>query len=371
MSPNLRAFALVTFFVTVSLSAAETSGERILVLRNGQMLRGTVTQVGDHFLVTNGKNSQVRIPATKVEITCDNLQEAYLHRRRKVRLDTARGQVQLADWSLRHGMRRQAADHLLLALSLNPKEPGLERLQRRWNAGAISSGRVARGPRIPQRSPSRRNEKNPSLKQLPDGALEQFTHKVQPLLMNYCGRNGCHGPKADSDFRLLRPLFGGQITRRYTQRNLDSTLQLVNRQRPDSSRILVAPKGPHGNLRRAVFNDRTSRQYEQLATWVWGVTGKDKSASVPPTITRQDPVLTQPGQVVPARHVPTNREQARIDALLDKFVGDLPEAQEERSAPQLLPTDLLTKQKKLPRKFVPSDRFDAAIFNRKYGTAQP
>src|SRR5262245_47084423 len=49
----------------------------LVVLRNGQVLEGEVTQAGDYYVVMLGGSSEVRLKAAEVEAVCGSLDQAY------------------------------------------------------------------------------------------------------------------------------------------------------------------------------------------------------------------------------------------------------------------------------------------------------
>ena len=81
MSPYASVSALALIFAFAHFAAAQSAAvsadEGVLLLRNGHLLRGTITPLGDHYLVTTGAGNEVRLPATSVEMACRSLEEAY------------------------------------------------------------------------------------------------------------------------------------------------------------------------------------------------------------------------------------------------------------------------------------------------------
>src|SRR5205085_2022785 len=55
-----------------------------------------------------------------------------------------------------------------------------------------------------------------TIRKLPRGSVEKFG-AVQPILLNRCGANQCHGPNAKSEYRLLRPPQGQVVSKRFTE----------------------------------------------------------------------------------------------------------------------------------------------------------
>ncbi|MAV37035.1 MAG: hypothetical protein CMJ59_16435 [Planctomycetaceae bacterium] len=328
----------------------------LLVLRNGQILRGTVTHVGDHYLVVIGPSSQVRVPAGQVDYACHTFDQVYRVKVANTRLATARGHLKLAEWCLRHKLRTRAADHLLTAIAVDPDEPEILRVQRFWTAASQPAGPSKPTVTVPP-STVPHQEVEATLRTLPPTTIERFTHKVQPLLMNYCGNSNCHGPNADSSFRLVRPLFAKRMTRRFTQRNLHTILNYIDRQNPSQSQLLTIPKQPHGNLSTPVFDERREPQYLKLEQWVDKFGRRDRPAVPPPHVAPPpNVVLTKPNDF---QEEPPVQDAPGDGAMLEELVDTL-SAQDPSES-----TD--TKQPRPDsRRFVPRDPFDPQIFNRRY-----
>ncbi len=242
--------------------------EGVLVLRNGQVMRGAITRLGDRYLVSFGGSGEVRLPVNEVEFQCGSLEEAYARKQNAIDPRNLRHRLDLADWCLRHELPHRAADQLLAALTVNPFDTRSLALRRRLL-------HMAEAKRIADQSQSepgldvdwKRIEQ--TLANTPAPAVEMFTSTIQSMLLNRCGTNACHGSQGNSQYRLLRPLTDSHsLPRRLTQRNLFATLQMVNGADPDSSQLLTIPRVPHGGDKAGLFAGRQERQWEQLRDWV-------------------------------------------------------------------------------------------------------
>src|SRR5688500_8834439 len=98
----------------------------LLVLRNGQVLEGEVTQAGDYYVVTLGGTSEIRLKATEVEAVCGSLEEAYEFKASHLSGAGARPHLELAEWCLRHELHARCAAQLVAAMRLEPEHPGLK-----------------------------------------------------------------------------------------------------------------------------------------------------------------------------------------------------------------------------------------------------
>ena len=262
-------------FLTILLSAEPllasdafgTMAFGVLVLRNGEILTGSVTKAGDRYVVAQVDGGELRIPTRDVEMHCLDLEEAYVRQRERISGKDASAHLRLADWCLRCGLHAHAADELLAAQSLMPNNPRIVALERRLH----SAVRAAQSPDADPTGalpPARRDDTIPLPCQLPDTAIEGFASRIQPLLLNRCGASTCHGARTASDFQLIGPGWGKTITQKYTQRNLAAVMQQLDLTRPEASPLLTVPAKPHAGLRTPVFGERERPQWELLNAWV-------------------------------------------------------------------------------------------------------
>ena len=189
---------------------------------------------------------------------------------------------------------------------------------------------------------------------LPEDAVETFVSRVQPLLLNRCGANTCHGVRAASEFRLVRPGWGKTVTRRFTQRNLHAALRAVNFDAPHESPLLLAPSAPHGNVAGAIFSGREAPQLRVLVDWVRQVTRDRKRKVV--AVTPSEPT----GQLMQTSYEqPVHLPQAGTDEPVPTHpspCGPSPAATHSPATSSLVSP-------------APRDAFDPEVFNRRYHRA--
>jgi hypothetical protein len=322
----------------------------VLVLRNGEVLQGQITQAGDRYIVTWGDGGEVRVPAGDVEMSCRDMEEAYLRKRATAELGGLGRHLELADWCLRHTLLTQAADEVLAATAIEPNHPRIRMLERRLQLAAGQSAPQLSSPVRPQAEVNL-SEMKQTLRELPDAAVEKYTVHLQPLLLNRCGANTCHGVASNSEYRLMRPSWGKTMTRRYTQRNLFATLQQINTRCPEQSPLLTVPSAPHGSLDRPAFGERDQPQVKVLEEWLRQVAKQDLGPA-PKTISTASSPLLQTGLSQPQS--PPQGPAPKTSAA--------PHPSEQTPAPSPGPL-----QRPLPYDgFVPRDAFDPEIFNRRF-----
>lgn len=261
---------LIAVLCVEPLSASDGLGPvatGVLILRNGEVLTGIITKVGDRYVIAQTDGGEVRIPTRDVEMRCLDLEEAYVRKRERISARDAAARLQLADWCLRYGLHARAADELLAAQSLTPNDPRVRGLERRLQSAIeIGQRRDADPVGVPPRA-SHPDVFSPG-RQLPREAVEGFAARVQPLLLNRCGASTCHGARSPSGFQLAGPGWGKTLTQKYTQRNLTAVLQQLDLAHPEASPLLTVPAKPHAGLPSPVFGKRDQPQQELLSAWV-------------------------------------------------------------------------------------------------------
>lgn len=261
--------------------SAESPPTQVLVLRNGNYLEGVVHTQERGYRLELKQGCEIFVRSSDVAFLARNLQDAYRYKASKIRGGVAREQIELTEWCLQNRLLPQAAHHLLEALSVDPQNPRIARLQHRLRIaaeledaaqpthqqpaepGLLAAETVAATDHTsPPSQPA-----VPALEDLPPGALEMFSESVQPVLLNRCATAACHGDKSPSDFRIRRPTWGGLVTRHITMQNMRAAAAQVDVATPRSSRLLTAPAGPHGPLEHGMFAPRELGQYERLVRW--------------------------------------------------------------------------------------------------------
>jgi hypothetical protein len=326
------------------------------VLRNGQVLAGQITRAGDFYIVTLGATGEVRLPVADVEFECSSLDEAYVQKRDNIFPRGVKGHLDLAEWCLRHRLLSASAEQLVAAMKLEPNHPRIAELDRRITLAAESPAEaIARSGTSTAMVSAEQMEQR--LRELPPLSVEKFSAVVQPILLNRCGANQCHGPNSKAEFRLLKPPPGQNANRRFTQRNLYAALELIDQSQPQASPILTMPQRRHGSALAAIFDKHSQKQLDELASWVGQTLVQSKSV-VPATIpTGDQPTLLQAGPREPAAGTQAS--------------GEHPAASGDTTVKAMRPqVDDLTATPKANtgERFVPRDEFDPEIFNRRFSS---
>lgn len=347
----------------------------VLLLRNGHVLEGKITRVGDRYhLVVDGGAIQVR--TSEVEFCCRDLEEGFVQKRARIQLGSVHDHLELAQWCQRHGLLGHAAEQLAEAMAVDPSHPMIPVVERRVQL-SLERDESTRPPAKPSVEAPSPDDLDRLTQGMPPGLVESFTRTVQPLLLNHCSAAGCHGPRTESKFSLLRMPSGRPASRRLTQRNLHSTLQWIDRDNPDASPLLTAPVRAHGSAQEPIFTDHDLAKYQQIVRWVYGFPRPTDSATPASHQAQGDAA----GPALPAVHV------APLPSEMSDPPARSPDGLEPDAATRIAPVDprlpvpgnddflphakpRIQRGAQLPR-FIPVDPFDPEIFNRRFFPSSP
>ncbi len=366
-----------------AVRAEAAAADGVLLLRGGGVLTGQIARDGDRYVVTRD-NSEISVSASQVSLVAGSLEDAYQQQRHAIQHPMVGAHLRLAEWCLRNNLGPQAARELIDARGLDPRHPRLALLERHLAAlAARSTEDAARpggaGPAVSQAAtsvePTPREELDRLTElasSLPDGALEQFTRKVQPVLVNNCTASGCHQRGGGQPFQLDRAMLHGLSNRRSTLRNLAATLELVNKDLPQQSELLTSLRGPHGGMDGPVFGPRQEQLAAYLEDWVAVVTESEVAPDAVAVAGGPEPAQpsvygrTLDRLVEPVRRVPyevAEAQPATAVVATDGEIGGVVPAGHEVDPFAIRPARRLQYGAHLTT-WQPTDPFDPEIFNR-------
>jgi hypothetical protein len=334
----------------------------VLLLRNGQVLRGKIAHAGDlYYVFLDG--GEIRVPLVEVEFCCRDLEEGYALKRDKIEPRKVEDHLRLAQWCLRHNLTGYAATQLATAKDADARDPRIPLLERRLKL-ALAEPAPEKLALAAANPIAELHDLDRLIHTLPVGTVETFTGSIQPLLLNHCSVANCHGVSSTNKLRLLRGPSGRPASRRLTQRNLHTVLTLVDRAQPAESLLISTPIRPHGPLDKPVFTNQQLAKFKQLVAWVHEVS-KSSAPAPPSTVAEPSPLL----QTL-SSHAAGKR---------DRYVGaatggELPTSTAVDSA-QLAESSVSASGEEPPASvpdslpkaaFVPVDEFDPRIFNRRF-----
>lgn len=254
-------------------TALATPSQRLLLLTNGGLLRGEIVEEAARVVVRT-PGGEVRVPRADVAAVVNDLAGAWAHRRAELDPDSWQARLDLAEWSLRHGLVDEAAELVAEAQRLEPRSDKAARLAR-----VIELKRRPPPATLHMSLPPLPGDDEHGSAPLPAAAMEAFVRDVQPLVLNSCATGRCHGGGSQNGLRLLRQVSGRVNTRRATSRNLEALLEQIDREAPASSRLLTTLSPGHGGRAGQAV---TPAQLELLAAWVALVADKPRGAGTSP-----------------------------------------------------------------------------------------
>ncbi len=339
--------------VGARLRAAEPAIDGVLVLRNGNVLAGSIGRHGDEYQIRQG-NSTLRVPTGQVERFAASLVEVYEARRAAIVGATPEAHLALADWCLRVNLLNEAARELLDVRTRDAGHPALAdaelRLRQMLAQESASPGPAKRSAEVSTNEASLESPAPPLA--ISSEAQVQFVRSIQPMLINNCTSGGCHHADLGRPFRLDRWALRGNGDAELVRRNLTSVLGQLNAGDPTASPLVVHGRRPHGAAARGRPHALTARQATLLIAWLNEVAGVEVVEGPP------KPRWIEPGAATAASPA-YSPDVYPTDEILNGM--SLEELQLAAQAAQQ--DDDATESSE--RQFVPRDAFDAEIFNRR------
>ena len=326
----------------------------VVLLDDAGVLEGTVSRDGK-FYVVGRAGGQLQVATSRVQFIGRTLHDAYEFRRQQTVPTAAESHLTLADWCLRYKLVEEARTELELARLHDAEPRRLQLLERRLSAATErrphkqpAPSQVIQASAIVEQAPPAAPTPD-----LPNGAVEIFTRKVQPILVNNCTTSKCHQPNGQQAFQLNRASLRGEANRKTTMRNLAAALALVDRQHPEQSQLLTIPRQTHGGMHAPTFGPRQDQAFRHLADWV-ALLAPPAPPAETQTNTTTEPATLLPSQTTALGPVPRLNEAAKPQTAATE-----PAPIESLRTPHRLRYGLKAER------WQPKDPFDPEIFNRR------
>ena len=115
----------------------------VVLLRNGQVLAGNVTQAGEEYYVALA-SGEIRLQAQQVELVCRDVKEGYERKRARIDPEKVSDHLDLALWCVRQQLFAESAQEISDARGLNSAIPRIARSNAPVEArpGAAAAGRA-------------------------------------------------------------------------------------------------------------------------------------------------------------------------------------------------------------------------------------
>lgn len=373
MSPWARSAAVTLALLTAGPCAAD-----VVLLHNGGLFEGTVQRTSDAVTV-EGDGSYIHLRTADVAHVAESLVAAYEWKRAQMGGDglIAIDHLELADWAIENHLWEQAARELLDARQSAPTSGRLGLLERRLDeAMRIATIMPPQKTPVPSEriealngTPAAAPDDDFQRPALPDGALEQFTRRIQPVLLNSCAISGCHGAEPAGGFAFDVASLRGYGDLRSTERNLDATLRLIDVHQPLSSKLLTIAKGPHAGV-TPIGGQRREEMLQRISDWAHKIAlhnAPPVATEVPATAT---PMTTAAQQLPTAASAQAPAMPAPITpAPVDPTTASAePDWEAIVAAAEAKPAEI--KHGVQLERVGPRDEFDPAVFNTRYRRPQ-
>jgi hypothetical protein len=247
-----------------------------LVLKNGAVLTGRVVKLEETYVLRSLTGpGESRYPARAVARVCTNALEVYELIKKVGVPDDVDNRCRLAALCIKYNLMKEAKLEIEAALKIDRQCVEARTLLRQWTAKQTASTTE------PQEMPAL-----PSAAILPitpasledwpiarvPAVFQDYTQRVQPMLMIGCGTGSCHGvSEGKRAFVLKRGLVSVPLSPLMTRTNLERVLGLLDKQDPDASDLLKKAVQPHAHVKTWPV---TVEQQAALRQWVYYVTGK-------------------------------------------------------------------------------------------------
>ncbi|PQO38196.1 hypothetical protein [Blastopirellula marina] len=288
---QLNFVLLILFFVgsaTLGQTPLAAPYEGVLVLTNGNAMKGRITHEGEFYVLAINENSVIRMPAERVSFACKTMEEAYLRQKASVGTTTLRDHVELANWCLNLEMWDEATYHYTIALRSGPNDPDVIRLDRRYQVKLEerNNPQMVKPVHFTQPVPateSRDMEMPQPVSDEHDPALspkviQYYASTVQPIMLNSCAVSACHNVNADNGFRIVQFENVRMMPRRLTIRNMNTSVDFVDFANPTKSKLLLKSAERHGE---GGLPNLSPEQITAIQAWVVGVARSGKPVRRP------------------------------------------------------------------------------------------
>ncbi|MCA9199327.1 MAG: hypothetical protein KDA87_17395 [Planctomycetales bacterium] len=258
------------FLATAILLTARIGQADVVLLQNGNLLKGEVTQADAKVSVDQG-SSRIRVDEIDVDRIFPTSVDAFRYLRAKLKTQDLEGHVRLGLWCLKNDLNNHAADQLVYASQLDPHAPSLKLLESQLATAANGSkiGGMTVLPTAPDLPDNNvlTDDDMERLETVPQSDIAFFTRQIQPILLNRCSDAKCHGKASDNDFHFENAPYAS-ARKDYTSRNLLATLNHMNSEQVSQSSLLVNARTPHGGASEPPISPNEVQLLERIVAWI-------------------------------------------------------------------------------------------------------
>lgn len=295
-------------FATLALSedTIKSGSTGVLLLEGNRVVQGRITSQGATYAVEQAAGTLV-VSKEQVTYVGPDLRTVYLHLEDALpNPASADDHVDLARWCIGYKLVSEARFELEAALETDPSRDDIRR-----NLNKLDSllKRPPPSSQLPKsETPAERFAKGTagyaleveSLGGLSREAGQEFTRRIQPILMHNCTASACHGPLSDNKFKLTLVRQGSVASRSTTEKNLLGLLDYIDREQPKSGTLWKLLKTNHGAQGRSIFlGTRGKDQLKAFQDWLMSLSdGSEEHEPVATTSSDRSSIIQQSSHVV-------------------------------------------------------------------------
>ncbi len=249
------------------------------LLKNGNVLHGKLDQSGDKVTVEMDSTAKAVIRASEIEFFGPRLRQLYdFQKNKNLRWDVGE-HLHMANWCIRNDLLLEAEEHFLYLRRAIGDQQTFKQLEQQYRQALLNSPEVRSAAGLSNaKSDPQKNTEQPvttataeiafDSMNLSATAVGEFRSAILPMLQMRCGQAACHGEYTKTKLRLF------SVSRRSnssSDRALESSLQYINPDAPQQSKLIQMAISPHGlqTVRGFDPTNQSDRQFlERLQVWI-------------------------------------------------------------------------------------------------------
>lgn len=236
-----------------------------VLLNNDNVLYGVAEQIGEFVIVRSGQAGEIQLSRSAVACWADSIRNLYRYRVDHRSNGDVAVHLRDARWCLRYDLYDLAAAEIRLARQIDPNNSQADSIedQLRRQVAAPSAPSMTNVA-----SQSVGLPKEPVSDPVDPATLRRFASHIQPMLINRCG--SCHRSttlSAENGWAMTLPARGSRASAEMTHANLASTLEYLDLDVPEVSRLLLKATEDHGGV-AAPLNSRNAKAIRSFEHWI-------------------------------------------------------------------------------------------------------
>lgn len=236
-----------------------------VLLNNDNVLYGVAEQIGEFVIVRSGQAGEIQLSRSAVACWADSIRNLYRYRVDHRSNGDVAVHLRDARWCLRYDLYDLAAAEIRLARQIDPNNSQADLIedQLRRQVAAPSAPSMTNVA-----SQSVGLQKEPVSDPVDPATLRRFASHIQPMLINRCG--SCHQSttlSAENGWAMTLPARGSRASAEMTHANLASTLEYLDLDVPEVSRLLLKATEDHGGV-AAPLNSRNAKAIRSFEHWI-------------------------------------------------------------------------------------------------------